>query len=106
MTWIPGLTRSLQSLMFLGFPLRTRNTIVDVYGVLLFGSRFCQPLSVRPALAMASMSNASASVTTSASSPSMTARAWLPEPPCEARMVTVCPVLLFQYFSNAALNSR
>ena len=25
-----------------GLPLRTRNTIVDVYGVLLCGSRFCQ----------------------------------------------------------------
>jgi hypothetical protein len=28
--------------MRLGLPLRTRNTIVDVYGVLLCGSRFCQ----------------------------------------------------------------
>ena len=28
----PGLTRSSQSLMPLGLPLRTRNTIVDVYG--------------------------------------------------------------------------
>ena len=41
--------------------------------MLLFGSRFCQPLSVSPALAIASMSNASANVTTSASRPSMTA---------------------------------
>jgi hypothetical protein len=92
--------------MFFGLPFRTRNTMVDVYGVLLFGSRFCQPLSVRPALAIASTSKARASVTTSASSPSITARAWLPEPPWDARTVTVCPVLFFQYFSKAALNSR
>ena len=66
-----------------GFPFRTRNTIVEVYGVLLFGSRFCQSFVVSPAFAIASTSYASASVTTSASSPSMTARAWLPDPPCD-----------------------
>ena len=39
------------------------------------------------------MSSASASVTTSASSPSMTERACLPEPPCDCLMVTSWPVL-------------
>ena len=39
---MPGLTRSLQSLIPFGLPLRTRKTIVDVYGELFCGSRFCQ----------------------------------------------------------------
>ena len=39
-----------------------------------------------------SMSHASASVTTSALSPSMTARAWLPEPPCDICTETCWPV--------------
>ena len=34
--------KSSQSLIPFGFPFRTRNTIVDVYGVELFASRFCQ----------------------------------------------------------------
>ena len=39
---MPGLIRSPQSLMPLGLPLRTRNTIVEVYGALLSGRRLCQ----------------------------------------------------------------
>ena len=39
---MPGLTRSFQSLIPFGFPLRTTNTIVDANGVLLCGSFFCQ----------------------------------------------------------------
>lgn len=31
MTWMSGFTRSFQSLIPLGLPLRTRNTIVEVY---------------------------------------------------------------------------
>src|SRR3546814_1807779 len=42
MTCTPGLMRSFQSLMCLGLPLRTRNTMVDVYGALLCGRRLCQ----------------------------------------------------------------
>ena len=42
MTEMPGLIKSSQSLIPLGFPLRTRKTIVEVYGELLFGRRFCQ----------------------------------------------------------------
>ena len=45
------------------------------------------------------------SVTTSASSPSMTERACLPLPPCDCLMAMSCPVLPFQYFTNAWLNS-
>jgi hypothetical protein len=57
MTDTPGRTRSLQSLMPFGFPFRTRSTIVEVYGVLLFGRRDCQSLgSRRPFSAIASMS--------------------------------------------------
>ncbi len=41
-TAIPGLMRSPQSLMPFGFPLRTRNTIVEVYGVLFCGSSVAQ----------------------------------------------------------------
>jgi hypothetical protein len=46
-----------------------------------------------------------ASVTTSASSPSMTARACLPEPLWDCLMVTLSPVLACQYLAKAALKS-
>ena len=49
------------------------------------------------------MSPASASVTTSASRPSITARACLPEPPCDCLIVTVSPVFAFQYLAKAVL---
>ena len=49
----------------------------------------CQSAGILPDLAaMASTSLASARVTTCAARPSMTARAWAPEPPCEASMVS------------------
>src|SRR4051794_22756066 len=80
--------------------------MVEVYGELLSGSRFCQSAGKVPAFsAIWSMSYASASVTTSASSPSITERACLPEPPCDWRMVTSCPVLFFQYPANCLLKS-
>ncbi len=101
---MPGLTMSDQSLMPFGLPLRTRKTIVEEYGVELFFSFFCQSGESSLAWkASASMSWASASVTTSAWRPSMTERACLPEPPCDCLTVTVSPVLAFQYFANAAL---
>src|SRR5690606_5445058 len=45
-------SRSGQSLMFFGLPLRTRNTIVEVYGELFSGRRFCQSglISLRSAI--------------------------------------------------------
>src|SRR5882724_4833982 len=101
---MPGLIRSGQSLMPLGLPLRTRNTIVEVYGELLSGKRLAQLMgSSFPWVATASMSAASARVTTSAESPSMTERACLPDPPCDWLILTSWPVLAFQYFANAAL---
>ena len=51
------------------------------------------------------MSYASASVTTSASSPSITARACAPEPPCDCLISTSCPVRRFHSWANAALMS-
>jgi len=38
----PGRARSSQSRICFGFPFRTVKTIVEVYGALLCGSRFCQ----------------------------------------------------------------
>src|SRR3546814_11783549 len=61
MTCTPGLMRSFQSLMCLGLPLLTRNTMVDVYGALLCGRRLCQFSGSALALsAMASLSSSSA----------------------------------------------
>ena len=51
------------------------------------------------------MSPASASVTTSAARPSMTERAWRPEPPCDWLILTVSPVFFFQYSANDLLKS-
>ena len=80
--------------------------MVDVYGALLSGRRRCQSAgSSRPLLAIWSMSPASASVTTSARSPSITDRACLPEPPCEVCTVTVPPVRARQSSANARLTS-
>lgn len=78
-----GLTRSPQSLMPFGLPFLTKKTIVEVYGVEFCGNFFCQSVGNRPRLAISSISAARASVTTSASRPSITARACLPEPPCD-----------------------
>ncbi len=81
--------------------------MVEVYGALLLGRRDCQSAaSDWLCSTMASMSIARANVTTSASSPSITERACLPEPPCELLIVTVSPVCACQCAANAALNSR
>src|ERR1039457_113592 len=106
MTAIPLFVRSSQSRILFGFPVRTTKTIVEEKGVLFLGRRACHVLGRRPALdAIASMSPESASVTTSASRPSMTDRACLPEPPCDWLIVTFWPVLAAQAFANAALIS-
>src|SRR5690348_1731365 len=99
---MPGLIKSFQSLIAFGLPLRTRNTMVDVYGELLLGKRFCQSEGRSfPFSAMASISYANASVTTSAGRPSMTDRACLPEPPWDCLMVNLSPVFALQYLMNA-----
>src|SRR5678816_531380 len=54
---------------------------------------------------MASMSAARASVTTSASRPSITERACLPDPPCDERILTFSPVCCFHLAANAWLTS-
>src|ERR1044072_3584201 len=96
--------RSSQSLMPFGLPLRTRNTIVEVYGALLLGRRLCQLMgSSLPFSAIASTSAASASVTTSAGRPSITERACLPDPPCDWLILTSSPGFAFQYLAKAAL---
>ena len=84
MTAIPGLARSSQSRIPFGFPARTTKTTVEVKGALFRGRRARHVLGRRPARdAIASMSPESASVTTSASRPSITDRACVPEPPCD-----------------------
>jgi hypothetical protein len=50
---------------------------------------------------IASMSEGMPSVTISASIPSITARACAPEPPCDARTVTVSPVRAFHSSEKA-----
>ncbi|MNC92654.1 hypothetical protein D3C83_91190 [compost metagenome] len=68
------------------------------------GSRLCQLAGRALTLsAIASMSAARASVTTSACKPSITLRAWLPEPPWLWSIVTIWPVLAFQSAANATL---
>ncbi len=66
--------------------------MVDVYGALRLGRRCAQAGAISPFAAISSMSPASASVTTSASRPSITERACFPEPPCDCFTVTVSPV--------------
>ena len=89
-----------------GLPLRTTNTTVDVNGTLASGRRCCQLAAMRPDFDwIASMSYDIASVTRSASRPSITARACLPEPPCDWLTVSVCPVLLCQCLAKAVLTS-
>src|SRR5262249_21586177 len=90
-----GLRRSGQSLMPLGLPLRTTNTIVDVYGTEWLGRLDSHPAGIKPDFAIALVSGQSASVTTSASRPSMTARAWVEEPPCDCLTVTPAPAGVF-----------
>ena len=106
MTATPGRARSSQSRILFGFPVRTTKTIVEVKGALFRGRRACHVAGRRPDLdAIASMSPESASVTTSASRPSMTDRACLPEPPWDWLIVSFWPVLAAQRFRKAALIS-
>src|SRR5258705_6794687 len=97
MTCTPGFTRSSQSFRFLGLPLRTRKTYVDVYGVELFGNNVRQLAGIFFVwVATALMSPSSASVSTSARKPSITARACDPEPECDCRMEMALPAFSFQ----------
>ena len=102
-TWTPGFARSSQSLMPLGLPLRTRNSIVEYVGDALFGKRFAQSVATTERDARKSMSFAEFIVTTSASRPSATERACLLDPSCDWLIVTSCPLFCFQYFTKAGL---
>ena len=81
---MPARPRSSQSRICFGLPLRTRITEVEVVGALLSGSRLAQSAGMSlPRSASTSTSLAWFIVTTSASSPSITLRACLLEPPCD-----------------------
>ncbi|MOA47880.1 hypothetical protein D3C78_1705580 [compost metagenome] len=79
--------------------------MVEVYGVLASGRRFCQSAGRDlPSLAISSISPARARVTTSARRPSITARPCLPEPPWDCWTFTVSPAWSFcQNLMNSAL---
>ena len=93
MTATPGFTRSFQSLIPFGLPLRTRKTIVEVYGELLCGSRFCQSSAIRPRFGDGVDVVGQRQGHHVGLRPSITERACLPEPPCDCLMVTVWPLL-------------
>ena len=66
--------------------------MVEVVGAALLGKRCAQSLATMPLSARNSMSVVVFMVTTSASSPSATARAWALEPPCDWSTLTSLPV--------------
>jgi len=74
-TLTPGRARSAQSRIAFGLPLRTMMTVIELVGAALCGSRFAQSAGSRPLSATMSISSAWFIVMTSASRPSMTARA-------------------------------
>ena len=92
MTCTPGLTKSLQSWMFFGLPLRTKNSMVEVVGEASLGNFFAQSLATTPLSARNCTSVVVLNVTTSAASPSLTARAWALEPPWAWSIFTSLPV--------------
>ena len=105
-TLTPGLARSGQSAIFFGLPLRTRITVTEVVGAALFGRRFAQSSGISlPRVAMASMSLDWFIVTTSASRPSITARACLLDPPWDWLIVRSSPLACFHCFWKAGLIS-
>src|SRR5271168_1654143 len=93
MTPTPGLMRSAQVVMCLGFPGRTMNETMEFVTIPLVALRF-QVLDTRPALTTLVMSGVSEKLTMSAGSPSTTDVAWVPEGPKEEEMVTPVPALV------------
>src|SRR5512143_2886251 len=79
-TSMPGLSRSSQSLMPLGLPLRTTMVTTDPNGMPLYGPAF-QPGSTSPAATSRVMSGSTEKSTTSAAAPAATLRDWSPEAP-------------------------
>ncbi len=79
--------------------------MVDVVGAAPCGKRCAQSLATTPRSARKSMSVVVFMVTTSASSPSATARAWALEPPCDCCTVTSRPLVFLTCATKAALMS-
>ena len=77
--------------------------MVEVVGEALPGKRLAQSLATTPVLARKSTSVVVFMVTTSASSPSFTARAWALEPPWAWSIFTSLPVVFFQCATKAVL---
>ena len=79
--------------MFLGLPLRTRNSMVELVGAASLAKRLRQSLATTPLSARKSTSVVVFMVTTSASRPSATARAWALEPACDWSTLMSLPVV-------------
>ena len=79
-TSTPGLSRSSQSLMPLGLPLRTTMVTTEPNGMPLYSLAF-QLASTRPASTRRVMSGSTEKLTKSASAPAATLRDWSPEAP-------------------------
>ena len=79
-TLTPGLSRSSQSLMPLGLPLRTTMVTTDPNGIPLCSPAF-QLLSTNPASTRRVTSGSTEKLTMSAAAPASTLRDWSPEAP-------------------------
>src|ERR1700722_1974551 len=89
-TWTPGLTRSAQVLMCLGFPWRTMNDTIESVTMPLVGP-LSQLLETSPAETSFSMSGSREKFTTSAGRPCVTEVAWVPDGPNDWENVTPWP---------------
>jgi hypothetical protein len=87
---MPGLTRSDQPWMRLGFPLRTAITTTELEAMPLVGPA-SQSDGTSPALTSRARSGADENATTSACWPAITARLWAPLGPYDAAKVTPLP---------------
>src|ERR1700733_11474935 len=92
-TLTPGLMRSAQVVMCLGFPGRTMNETMEFVTMPLVGVR-SHEFETRPALTTLVMSGVSEKLTRSAGSPSTTEVACVPEGPKEEETVTPAPAFV------------
>src|SRR5258708_31756538 len=83
MTLTPGLIRSAQLVMCLGFPGRTPSATTESVTMPFVGPE-SQPAATMPALTNRVTSGASEKLTTSAGCPAATARLWVPQGPNQA----------------------
>ena len=91
--------------MPLGFLSRTKNNMVELVGDALCGKRLVQSFATTPLVARKSISVEVFMVTTSASSPSFTARACALEPPWAWSTRMSLPELFLYWATKAALMS-